>query len=660
MIDSLKSVIHFDKRKAIVGAVMAVLVLLVYCIWFSWYTGVIFAVLFGLVGCFKLDIKQTKWQYLINILGGICVALATCLVGHTVVNLPNLFSLHFGRLLLNILCVFIMYGVIFLITANWKASVLAASFALVILCTANGFICQFRGRELGPMDIFSVGTAMSVVDQYNLSVTARMTYGWTMWALFALAQFVLPQFPVFTKKRMRFITLGAMGVFIFTLIFASVNIPIRTWYTQGTQYNGYFLNFFIGIRDSFVKKPKNYNPETVEAFAQKYPDEVEEEKQKHPNIIVIMDESYADFRILGGGLNTNQPVTPFLDSLTENTIKGYALSSVYGGNTANSEFEFLTGHSMGFLPSGSVPYQQYIKGDTYTFAWLMNSYGYKTMSTHPYWSSGWCRKQIYPYFGFQESTFIDDYPNENFIRSYISDQEMFEYIMNRFEEKEHGKPLFLFGITMQNHGGYDFAGENYTQNIELEGYSREYPLAEQYLSVIHETDKAVEYLLRELEDYPEDTVVLFFGDHFPKVEAEFYEELYGGSFDTLSEQMLQYTIPFFIWANYDIQEENVDLTSINYLPRRLLDVAGLELSPYYQFLAKMENVVPAMNGFGYYSVSKNEFISYDDAADEEKAMLNEYEILQYNNLFDSENRNEIFYEQYIHHENNKPLAAVNG
>ncbi len=160
-----------------------------------------------------------------------------------------------------------------------------------------------------------------------------------------------------------------------------------------------------------------------------------------PNVLVVMNESYADFSILGSPLNTNQPVTPFADSLQENTQRGHALCSVFGGGTANSEFEFLTGLSMGNLPAGAYSlqentqrghalcsvfgggtansefefltglsmgnlpagacaYQQYIHAPIPSLVHHFNSLGYRTMATHPFLASGWNRTAVYPRLGF--------------------------------------------------------------------------------------------------------------------------------------------------------------------------------------------------------------------------------------------------------------------
>ena len=66
-------------------------------------------------------------------------------------------------------------------------------------------------------------------------------------------------------------------------------------------------------------------------------------------------------------------------------------SSVKGGNTANTEFEFLTGLSMYFLPTGSIPYQQYIKSEVPSLASQLSSVGYTSVSMHPYYPKGWNR-----------------------------------------------------------------------------------------------------------------------------------------------------------------------------------------------------------------------------------------------------------------------------
>lgn len=55
-----------------------------------------------------------------------------------------------------------------------------------------------------------------------------------------------------------------------------------------------------------------------------------------------------------GDFQTNKDYMPYFHSMqgADDTISGYLNVSVCGGNTANTEFEFLTGNTMAFLPQG--------------------------------------------------------------------------------------------------------------------------------------------------------------------------------------------------------------------------------------------------------------------------------------------------------------------
>ncbi len=665
--ESIYNYIDIDKRKGYCGLIIGLFLLVICCTWYNIIMGILFAILFSVTGFVRVKAHSLKSRIALNVFGSLCVAASTWIGSLAMLGVVARMGVSPKRLILNFVIIYIVCLVFMIFTANWRLSLIVGTSLLMLLCLANGFIYQFRGKELAPLDFLSIKTAANVAGQYIPRLTNSMLYGlvgW-FWTLFLL--FSLPKLPKLPSLKMRLYCLG-VNIFLVLLLFLTTgNIKIKLWETQGTRLNGYFLNFFLELRDSSVDKPKNYSPGRVKEILEKHTEPVPEtelqpesepeinlgipeitiesssirnEENEYPNIIVIMDESFADFRVLGDNFNTNKQVTPFMDSMQENTIKGFAMSSVYGGNTANSEFEFLTGHSMAFLPDNSVPYQQYINDEIYSLPWVLRSYGYKCASTHPYHQNGWSRESIYPRLGFVDSTFINDYENPEIIREYISDRETFDFILNYLKYNDDNKPLFMFGITMQNHGGYSYKGEDFVTTVELEGNSTEYPTVEQYLTLANETDSAVEYLISELEEYPEDTIVLFFGDHFPGLNNNFFEEVHGSDLETLEERMLLYKVPYFIWANFDIPEEYNKETSLNYLSVDLLEIAGITYSPFYKFLAECRSVLPMLNLYGFYSVANDAYVSYSEASPVEQDWLEEYAVLQYNNLIDHKNRDE--------------------
>lgn len=177
----------------------------------------------------------------------------------------------------------------------------------------------------------------------------------------------------------------------------------------------------------------------------------------------------------------------------------------------------------------------------------------------------------------------------------------------------------------------------------MDDYAGAYPEVEQYLSLIYETDKAVEYLISYFQNVDEDVLIVFFGDHQPKINESFYEAVSGTTADTLDEQQKRYKVPFFIWANYDIEEKHLDSTSLNYLSSYVYNAAGIPLSPYNQFLQQMEERIPSINANGFYSLSAGHYLPFDEANEDEKKWLEWYEALQYNSIFDKAHRNETFF-----------------
>lgn len=171
--------------------------------------------------------------------------------------------------------------------------------------------------------------------------------------------------------------------------------------------------------------------------------------------------------------------------------------------------------------------------------------------------------------------------------------------------------------------------------------SQEYPKAEQYLSLLKESDVALEYLIQYFQEVEEDVIIAFFGDHQPAIEQEFYEEIAG----TKTEEQLQFdmhTVPFFVWANYDIEEQTVEATSVNYLTNYIYDVAQIPKPGYNRFLEELQESLPIFSINKVYSQSENKYIKYSELPENEAELMQQYNYLVYNAVFDVEGRSEMF------------------
>lgn len=546
---------------------------------------------------------------------------------------------------LNRACVLVVYLLVLCVTNRVGLSVIISHVSFMILAFVNYYVYLFRENEFIFADIRSIGTGLSVAGNYKLELSDR---GWIVIISSVLFCVVASLFR-FRFKRAIFLRLisGLVAIWLCVVIsIETIGINTETWEQKGSYRNGYVLNFVLSARDSFVGEPENYELETIVDLEHTYKtpqtNPIGDTLSKEPTIIVVMNESFADLSVIGD-FKTNKPLTPFMDSLTENTIKGYALSSVFGAKTPNSEWEFMTGGSMAFLPVGSVVYQQYLNDTPTSMVSTLKNEGYTCVAMHPYYETGWSRNLVYPKLGFDEAYFMEHFEQSKLIRKYISDEEMYNKIIARYEERKVNEKLFIMSISMQNHGGYATDYDNFEEKYYKIG--RSYTDANQYFSLIRESDDALRDFVNYFASIEEPVEIIFFGDHQPSLNRKFYEILNGKGLSglTMAELEALYTVPFFIWTNYDTPEETVEITSLNFLSSLALERAGIDLPAYNQFMLDLMDVVPAINARGYYSLEKGKYIHIEDALGEELDWITKYENLQYNGLFDSKNQSDIFF-----------------
>ena len=217
-------------------------------------------------------------------------------------------------------------------------------------------------------------------------------------------------------------------------------------------------------------------------------------------------------------------------------------------------------------------------------------------------------------------------------------------------------PYFMFNVTMQNHGGYTTKFDNFNEEVYLTSSETEYVKANRYLSLVKKSDGAFKELVEYFKTVSEPTVICMFGDHQPSIETSFIAETLGVkdlSGLTLEQEQKRHVTPFIIWANYDIQEETIDKMSSNYLSSYVLKVAGVKLTEYNKYLLNLYKQLPVIDTVGYIDAENNYYNWQSQTKYSE--ILSEYEKIQYNNIFDSENKSlDIFYlEGYKGDEGNK-------
>ena len=191
---------------------------------------------------------------------------------------------------------------------------------------------------------------------------------------------------------------------------------------------------------------------------------------------------------------------------------------------------------------------------------------------------------------------------------------------------------------MQNHGGYKWGGFEHTVTTGNDAWAE----VDQYLTLTDVSDDAFKELIEYFEKVEDRVMLVMFGDHQPSLPQSFYTELFGTSSLSFEQVQKKQTVPFVIWTNYETNSQSEMLVGLNSLSSLVLDKAGIALPPYFAFLSDMRTFIPAMNAYGYYSPTLNRQARTSEATGKEAEFLEEYRILQYNNLFDARHRSQAF------------------
>ena len=685
------------KRSKIVGSAICFVTLIAVILDVGAYTSQDFAAkwlllafallcpfILGLTAAYTVHIKNDLFNKIWHMIFMLLMPFVTITMTECLNNV-FIYDMTYLGFLGNYLLVVIMYFVFFALTGSFRVAYLTVNPVLFGFAVAHSYIMDFRGTPFLPMDFLSIKTAAGVANTYNYTPTYKVMTAALIFIFIIIIgiKTKTPEYNLPTKIISRAFTgtfaLVLLILFYFTSVFADMGVKPDFWnQTRGYHNYGFAFNFFANTKYLYMSEPNNYNPDALKEYVSSVVDtssdntDPDEDDYDKPNIICIMNESLADLSVLGN-LTANEDYMPFMRSLTENTVKGNLYVPVIGAGTSNTEFEFLTGHTTAFLPSGSNAYMLYIKNPLASLVSTLEAQKYSSYALHPYYAAGWNRTSVYNYLGFNKFTSLENimdislmreyqengsdpnflqalveqyYPGQNMLlRQYISDSYNYKLIIKDYENRDKSRPYFAFNVTMQNHGGYTTSCVNFEESIYATSVSKNYNKANKYLSLVKASDNAFKELVEYFEQVDEPTIICMFGDHQPSVETSFIAEVMG--VDSLSglsleQEQARHITPFIIWANYDIEERQIDKLSSNYLSSLMLETAGVKLTEYNKYLLKLSETLPVIDTVGYIDNEDN-YYKWSDVSPY-SALLDEYEKIQYNNIFDQKNiDSDIFY-----------------
>ncbi|HKM23973.1 MAG TPA: LTA synthase family protein [Erysipelothrix sp.] len=413
--------------------------------------------------------------------------------------------------------------------------------------------------------------------------------------------------------------------------FKEYQFDILKSYRENGFVNGYISN----ISNDVMVMPEGYSKESVQAIMEKYQAQADtfNIQSKYDNfqdisVVYILSESLSNPQRVNGVEIEENPL-PFISDPKGKSLQGLMVSPVYGGTTANTEFEVLTGLSMKYLASGSIiPFKSIIP-EFEKFPGIVkdylrdNPYG-KAISLHSYNDKLFKRPEVYEKLGFDQCYFDADMIHQDplFDSTYISDKSTFNDALAYLSQDGS---QFMNVVTMQNHSPFTDKYDALYPGVSVETDPNLEESLAAYTQGIHYSDQAIEEFIQAVSQMDKKVMVVYYGDHLPG--------LYNSLLDENKDPFDLYTTDFFIYKNFDqdhrqmAKEQVVSASSLNALTHLY---ARVELSPLHILNLKINQ--QAVGGSALNYKTKEGTQQYLDLSPELQSMIEEYKMIQYDIL----------------------------
>ena len=370
-----------------------------------------------------------------------------------------------------------------------------------------------------------------------------------------------------------------------------------------------------------------------------------------PTIVTIMNETFSDlsmYRNIGDGYMG----PAFFNSLQQKgAVKGGTLDvSAFGGGTCNTEFEYLTGNSMGYVATGIYPYTVYDMTHVESLAHQFKDDGYDTVAIHPNLATNWNRANVYPQLGFDEFYDIDDFADAETLRNHVTDEATYDKIIELVNQSDD--PQFILDVTMQNHGGYTTHMLPHDIMTDYSIPSVDTSTLNEYLTCIKVSDEALEKLIGQLKVMDKPVALVFFGDHQPNMGGSINDYMFPNE-DEQVHTAREYRTEYVIWTNYDTETGKLyrdmtfreqdefdkrqtvnDATSSNYLGATMMETLGFDMTDVQKAMLTLKQDMPQINCVGHTDASGLEYQNGKVSADIDDA-YDKLGVIQYREMFDN-------------------------
>lgn len=426
----------------------------------------------------------------------------------------------------------------------------------IIACIVNSVLIHFRHTPFIAADFFIIKSAIDVMDVY-LSPFQLVSIG--VAAVVGIISLILILIkeklkrPDYRKLSVLFAVTLIVSLFPVEFISAEKDRSPNPNLTEEAYEYGFVCCFLNSIFNNGIREPEIYSHQSIKSIMKKLADD--NENPTTPNIVVIQLESFVDPYVIKTAKYNADPI-PNFRKLKENFSSGKLGVSVFGGGTANTEFEVLTGMSTNFFGIGEYPYESILHNQTVESAcYNLKKLGYTSHAIHNHTGTFYDRHLVYKNMGFDTFTPIEHMNNVTLNKLGWGKSDVFtEYIIDAMKSTPNDD--FVFAVTVQGHGKYpETINPDYKYQL-IDGSNIVMDMKgalDFYINEIHDEDIWLGKMIDELSRYPEPVMAIIYGDHMPSLNSP----------NELLEEDDIYSTEYVIWTNYQSPKNDRNLETYN-------------------------------------------------------------------------------------------------
>ena len=337
---------------------------------------------------------------------------------------------------------------------------------------------------------------------------------------------------------------------------------------------GYPYCLATTIFNTGISAPRDYSKSEIKRIEKSEENLPETKEGSHPNILFLQLESFFDPTLVNYLELSEDPIPNFRKLMKEYSSGYYKVPSV-GAGTANTEFESITGMSLHYFGPGEYPYKSILKETTCESApYVLKNLGYTAHAVHNNEANFYGRRSIFPNLGFDTFTSAEYMKDENQKNplGWTKDSVLTDEIVKCLDSTEG--PDYVYTISVQGHG--DYPSEPVLENPEITVSGAETEAQnnqwEYYCNEIHEMDNFVKELTDALADYPEDVILVMYGDHLPTM---------GLTVEDLKNKYLFQT-QYVMWDNFGLEKKDENLAAYQ-MAAEVMDRAGIHEGTIFRY-----------------------------------------------------------------------------